>query len=1172
MRAFPAQPAGRVSARTGASPAAQRSRVLDHAAPAREQPMGTPSAFVSSSGAARLARARAFAAGLPPAAELVIVGATRAAADEFARRAAAGRRATVGWHRFSLLQLASRLAAPRLAADRVSPSSALGAEAVASRAAFDAASQGRLAYFSPVVSAPGFPRALARTVAELRAAGVPVARVAQAGRAGADLAVLLESVGQQLVAASAADRAVLFATAAAALRSGGAATSATSVLLLDVPLESEAERELAAALLLRPAGGLATVPAGDPGTRQRLAASGIPVIEDGDGGAGELARLRRYLFAAERPPAGESGGAVRFFASPGEGREALDIARFALEEARRGVRFDEMAVLVRSSREYLGLLEHAFARAEIPAWFSPGTRRPHPAGRALLALLACADENLSARRFAEYLSLGQVPGRTVVPLPEPAEMPPVRQAAPADGAVPIAPKRRRKAAPAQPGLFDDPVLPADESIARTHPRADAAPAAEEAEPLRDGPAGPSRAVVEGMLRTPWRWEELLIESQVIGGAGRWRRLDGLAHEFRLRLNELIREEGIEAGPGDAGGSSRVRALQRDIESLDALRDFAMPLIDEVASWPHQAPWGEWLARLEALVPQVIRQPLLVQRVLADLRPLAGVDAVSLREVRDVLSERLRTLSVEPPPHAYGRVFIGSPDAARGRVFRVVFVPGLAERVFPQRVREDPLLDDRARAAVSPELTLQEQRVQRERLRLLLAVGAATDRLYVSYPRVDVREARPRVPSFYALDVMRAITGRLPGHDELQRQAAGVTQATLAWPAPPDAASALDEVEHDLAVLRPLLQSRDPDAVKGRAHYLLTLNDRLHRSLTERWKRWRPAWSGADGLVQAGGACGEALALQRPIARPYSVSALQRYAACPYQFLLAAIYRIAPFEVPEPLQRLDPLTRGALFHRVQAEFFRALRESGALPVTQESLPRALETLDAVFRRVSEAEREVLAPAIDRVWRDEMAALRRDLRRWLELMPERDGDWIPERFEFSFGLHDEGRDPASVGRPALIAGRFILRGSVDLVERHRKMPVLRVTDHKTGKCRVTQSLQIGGGAVLQPVLYSLAVEDVTGERVAQGRLYYCTSDGQFREQPVELFDLARRHGIEALEIIDRAVDSGFLAAAPQTGACRYCDFRPVCGPSEERRTMRKNRRDALLADLMALREMP
>ena len=117
----------------------------------------------------------------------------------------------------------------------------------------------------------------------------------------------------------------------------------------------------------------------------------------------------------------ERAGDVTFFSAPGEAREATEIARRVLEEARRGVRFDEMAIFVRSPKDYLGLLEHALRRAHhdddsaspaiegIPAFFDRGTRRPHPSGRAFLAILACAVEQLSARRFAGYLSLGQVP-------------------------------------------------------------------------------------------------------------------------------------------------------------------------------------------------------------------------------------------------------------------------------------------------------------------------------------------------------------------------------------------------------------------------------------------------------------------------------------------------------------------------------------------------------------------------------------------------------------------------------------------------------------------------------------------------------------------------------------------------------------------------------------------
>ena len=77
--------------------------------------------------------------------------------------------------------------------------------------------------------------------------------------------------------------------------------------------------------------------------------------------------------------------------------------------AHEGIAFDRMAVLLRSPQEYRSHLEEAFGRANVPVYFARGAVRPDPAGRAFHALLCCAAENLSARRFAEYLSLSQVP-------------------------------------------------------------------------------------------------------------------------------------------------------------------------------------------------------------------------------------------------------------------------------------------------------------------------------------------------------------------------------------------------------------------------------------------------------------------------------------------------------------------------------------------------------------------------------------------------------------------------------------------------------------------------------------------------------------------------------------------------------------------------------------------
>src|SRR5262249_53098237 len=141
----------------------------------------------------------------------------------------------------------------------------------------------------------------------------------------------------------------------------------------------------------------------------------------------------------------------------------------------------------------------------------------------------------------------------------------------------------------------------------------------------------------------------------------------------------------------------------------------------------------------ALARRALRRPARVLQTLADLRPMSGVGPVTLEEARDVLHDRLVTLDWEPPARRYGRVFVGTPHQARGRTFRIVFVPGLAERVVPQRPHEDPLLLDEERRAFGRVLVDQEQRGAAERLLLTIATGAASERVYLSYPRLDVAE-------------------------------------------------------------------------------------------------------------------------------------------------------------------------------------------------------------------------------------------------------------------------------------------------------------------------------------------------------------------------------------------------------------------------------------------------
>ena len=1087
-------------------------------------------AVQSGSAAVRLRQARRFLDQFEAGAEVLLLGASRGSVDDLARTIALERGATFGLHRLSFTQLAARLAALELASRDRAPTTALGHEAVATRALFEARSDDALDYFSPVSQTPGLPKALARTLLDLRLAAVASGDLLRLPRSGTDLAALLERVESLLNEAGASDRAALFEIATAALGSPDIGWPPMPLLLLDVPFQSEIEAKFLWMLVQQSPRVMMTIPMGDVSAVAQLEKRGarLQVIEES--GETDLTQLARYLFSKEPPPQRNRSGELAWFSAPGEGRECVEIARRILKEADRGVRFDEMAIVIRPAQQYVGLLEHALTRAGIPAYFDRGTRRPDPGGRAFLAILSCATDNFSARRFAEYLSLAQVPslddsGRVSGLSGDSAWV------ASRDDVF---------------GVLSEAALD----------QADDGDIDDNEEPLPVGSADADHAVMAGTLRAPWKWESLLVESAVIGGSERWaRRLNGLAAEYELKIHELTSEQ---------PDSPRIAHLERERQNLAHLRNFALPLIETMSAWPQQTTWGDWIQRLEEFAPQVLRRAEFVLRVLADLRPMAAVGPVTLGEVRAVLADRLATLELEPPPHRFGRVFVCSADQVRGRAFRVAFVPGLAERLFPQKLHEDPLLLDDLRREIGGGLTLQEDRAEHERLLLRLTAGAAAERLYVSFPRIETVDARARVPSFYALEVMRAVTGRIPDHQTLEAEASEEANASLGWPAPQRPEDAIDDFEHDLSVLRLLMRSEKD--VKGHAHYMLRLNDCVRRSASERWARARQPWSFYDGLIRVTESTKSFLQSQRLTARPYSVSALQNYASCPYRFLLSAIYRFEALEEPEPLERMDPLTKGRLFHEVLAEFFRALQQR-QMAIPTSPMAAVLELLDATLTRVASNFAELLAPAVDRVWQDEIASIRTDLHIWARDLAQSTG-WEPWLFEFGFGLPDApGRDPSSRREPVKIDGRFILRGAIDLIERRPGSNLLKITDHKTGKNRSERGSIIGHGQQLQPVIYSLAVEAATGLTVESARFSYCTTAGGFSEHSVPLNERTRRMGIEALEIIDRAVELGMLPPAPAEKACAYCDFLSVCGPNQERRSRRKSRKE--IADLIELR---
>jgi len=675
------------------------------------------------------------------------------------------------------------------------------------------------------------------------------------------------------------------------------------------------------------------------------------------------------------------------------------------------------------------------------------------------------------------------------------------------------------------------------------------------------------------------WERLSRDAGVVAGRSEWdQRLASLADELEGRA--------VEAEADPDGAAWKAERWRGAAARARGLRDFALAVIDDLTDaatrdrpWPDHAAWArERLARLIGGAARRDGWPVAerkaAERVELGLERLAALGSVEGPVGLDVFIRTLQ-LELDADLGRVGRfgegVLVGPVAMGVGLDLDLVVIVGLAEGSFPTAVRDDSLLPDHEREVVGGQLALRRERVGREHRELLASLAGAR-RHVLCLPRGDLRRSNERVPSRWAVELASAMAGDRWSSRELLRTAVGWVEHVPSFDAGLRRVGfPATEQEYRLRALLadPVAQSepdaiaRSPDAVLARGAAAVT---------ARRGTRFTPFDGNLAGLD-----------IPSPASIATSATRLERWAGCPFAYLMADVLDVAEVEHPEDLLRISPLTRGGLVHRALEQFVGEVlvRDPGRQPTPDEPWSETdherMAAIGAVLCDEYQARGLTGRPIF---WRRD----RRDILEELRLFLLHDSDdraarrSRPVAAELPFGLPGSALEAVALRLPD---GRTVrLRGKADRVDRAEDGTVY-VIDYKTGSATSFASLSEQDpdlqGRKLQLPVYAEAARLHQGRPdapvVAEYWFVSIAAGFERRGYPVNAEVLERVS--QTLGTIVAGIEAGVFPAHPTATsssprvACPYCDPDGL-GVSDLRRQWERKRLDPAVAAYAELAE--
>ena len=419
----------------------------------------------------------------------------------------------------------------------------------------------------------------------------------------------------------------------------------------------------------------------------------------------------------------------------------------------------------------------------------------------------------------------------------------------------------------------------------------------------------------------------------------------------------------------------------------------------------------------------------------------GVGSESLRNYIEKLHRIARHTNYQNRAATKGEtVRVVQLSDLRSKEFDTIFLGDFVDGRFPENYRPDPLL---------PEIPYrnEEEQLHDNRFMFYRVLKSFRERLYLLVPQRE-REAE-LIPSPF-LEQLRAVADVKTVEVEHPERGsiAGFlsTYGNHVWTADVPG----DEAFPDrLAHMRPLINHVvKVEKSREETHKLLAYEGVL--TSTESRERLKSLqWES------------------------YSVTELETYASCPFQYFAGKILnlRVAEDEVEDELSSLE---KGLLLHKVLFTFYNNRRKQGNPSIRQctednfkEAKRQLSEILESLAEKEKHSEKRVETPIgkNNLFWEADIEKLRVALYKWLEAERAYDLSLIPSYYEVNFGQPGEPADPQLSCLKPIHIGTVRMKGKIDRIDIGNG--TFNIVDYKTGSSTIRMPEILNGRSLQLPI---------------------------------------------------------------------------------------------------------